>query len=165
MAQIERFLAKGCDWRTPWEVARDVRNLFGGCIELDPCTDARNLLHARRFYTPAEDGLVQPWVDETYCNPPFGEQVKDWMRKAELEARFNLKIALMLSVSRTETPYFQDYILDSQHLTSILFFKGKLKFNDGKDTGMLASWMFFFNIEPTQVIANMGHHGKVLVVS
>lgn len=98
-----------------------------------------------------------PWRDGTYCNPPFGDDA--WLQKVAFEAAAGYRIGLLLSVCRTEVAAMQTFILPAYD--AVVYFRGKLKFNDGASTGMQASWMFWFNV-PREVVAHhMGHLGAV----
>lgn len=75
---------------TPACITDFVRLVFGGEIALDPCAAIRveSTVNATKIYTGLEgdfNGLVEPWTDRTYCNPPF-DKLKDWLAKAALEA-------------------------------------------------------------------------------
>jgi len=156
---IHRLQCQKRDYRTPFDVAQGIRHVFDG-IALDPCTSPDNHLGAARYCSLPGDGRAIPWEDATYCNPPFGDQVESWMGKTALEARHGWRVGLMLSVSRTETRYFQSLLLRHPSLTAVLYFKGKLRFDEGPG-GMLASWMLWFNTSPCDVRRWMGHLGTV----
>lgn len=72
------------DWQTPeWFLAL-VREVFGGFIELDPCTTAANPTKARKWITQADGlftragsrapgcGLSLPWTGPAFVNCPYG---------------------------------------------------------------------------------------------
>lgn len=53
---------------------------------LDPCSTDENA-KCKKHYTRAQDGLKQDWSGETvWCNPPYGRDVVDWVRKCYLHA-------------------------------------------------------------------------------
>lgn len=75
------------DILTPQVVVDFLHAIWGG-IALDPCAtrDPRNLVDAaNKVYGPwgpdFEGGLDVPWVDRTYCNPPY-KDLKRWLAKA-----------------------------------------------------------------------------------
>lgn len=74
-------------WATPGRLFRAVANRFG------PFTlDAAALpwsAKADRYFTPADDGLAQPWAGRVWLNPPYSRgSLEAWMAKAfgEVEA-------------------------------------------------------------------------------
>lgn len=84
-----------------------------GSIELDPCAcDASIVPAAMRYYGPPRDagGLVLPWLDRTYCNPPF-KDLKAWLARAREESMRGLRIAVLAPV-RTHRAWFRN-ALDS----------------------------------------------------
>lgn len=96
------------DWRTPgWllDIARMASD--DGQIALDPCTTADNPTKAKRFFTPAEDGLAQDWTTDgvLWCNPPYGRELKHWAEKW-IEADADTKF--FLCPARVDQPWFWD---------------------------------------------------------
>lgn len=77
------------NWRTPqwfYERLGMVMALHTGYVFLlDAATTADNPLGTDNFYTPADNGLVQPWRDATFCNCPWAF-FHQWIRKAHREA-------------------------------------------------------------------------------
>ena len=167
----EHAMQSNCQtWSTPSELLPGIRSLFQGTIALDPCTSSNNPLRATRFYTERDDGLLYPWEDRTWCNPPFGSRVHwskrefgdsvwDWILKAQAEASNGFRIGLYLSVSRTDRPPFQDLIREA---TCFQFLEGKQRHGGQNDRGaMLANWIFWFNVPAGEVQAHLGHRGVV----
>jgi hypothetical protein len=106
---------------TPASITDFVRELFDGEIALDPCaaTDESGyvygLVEAPAVYLGPEkhgtDGLVGPWTDRTYVNPPFRD-LKAWLAKAQLEALKsypgNVRRIVLLAPVRTQRPWYRD---------------------------------------------------------
>lgn len=87
------------DIRTPPDLIEAVIELFDGVIALDAC-DSLCQTKAMMHYTgpePGGDGLVEPWVDRTYCNPPY-KDLKFWLDKALKEAKQGKRIAVLCPV-------------------------------------------------------------------
>lgn len=144
-------------WCTPLDLADDVRDLWGG-IGLDPCTEPRNHLRAECFYTEADDGLILPWADRTWCNPPYS-QLHQWLDKLEHEARYGFRIALYLSVARTETDRLQALIAQA---SCVQFLKGKQRHSEGAEA-FLANVIYWFNQDPAAIQQSpMGRRGVLL---
>ncbi len=61
------------EWYTPKWCIDAARQVLGG-IDLDPasCEMANRIVQATRYYTEAEDGLLQPWYGRVWLNAPFG---------------------------------------------------------------------------------------------
>lgn len=72
------------DVGTPPDFFRGVSALFGP-FDLDVCCNPPATMPlASRYFTPAEDGLVQPWSGRAWCNPPYGEEAA-WIVKGATE--------------------------------------------------------------------------------
>lgn len=75
-------------WATPpvmVAVIAKMLDLPGGAFDLDVCATPKSA-KARRYYTPVENGLVQPWNGSCWCNPPFAiSQIRMWAAKAVQE--------------------------------------------------------------------------------
>lgn len=106
-------------WQTPPEILERVRLYFGGAIRFDPATTQANPTGALKFCALAEpgareaapclfpgvalpgdlvapDGLSLPWDEPTWCNPPYGDQLRPWLLKFEAEAQRGTEIVALL---------------------------------------------------------------------
>ena len=110
---------------TPAYVLNPVRADLGGVIELDPCTTPENPVGATRFYTPVEDGLVQPWNAETiFVNPPYGKAREPWVERCIAAAADGRKVVLLIP-AHPDTRIFQH-----AHETSdaVVYVRERVKF-------------------------------------
>lgn len=80
------------DILTPPVIVAFLRELWGS-IALDPCAtlDPRSVVNAWNDcfgprYGTGESGLEIPWIDRTYCNPPY-KDLRVWLEKAVHETR------------------------------------------------------------------------------
>ncbi len=71
--------AGSIDHGTPLAFIERARKLFGGQIDLDPCSNSTSIIQAATEYVlPKNDGLVDPWAlkatgpTNVWENPPFG---------------------------------------------------------------------------------------------
>ena len=79
---------------------------------------------------------MQSWSGyRVYCNPPYGREIGKWVEKAYNENK-NGTFIVMLLPARTDTKWFHNFIY-KQH--KIEFIKGRLKFNDGKNSAPFPS--------------------------
>lgn len=60
-----------------------------------------------------------------FCNPPYGSEIKNWVKKCSEEGKKENTTVVMLIPARTDTKYFHEYIYNK---AEIRFVKGRLKF-------------------------------------
>lgn len=133
------FSSKKMDWTTPTELFRELDKEFH--FTLDPCSTHENAL-CKKHYTIKENGLLQDWSGESvYCNPPYGREIKNWVKKCYEESLKPETIVVLLIFSRTDTKYFHDYIYGKAELR---FIKGRLKFGNCKNSAPFPSMVVIF---------------------
>ena len=123
------FSSNSNEWATPQEFfdALDARYHF----TLDPCATKENA-KCKKFYTIAEDGLLQDWGGEcVFCNPPYGRDIAKWVEKAYNETKKPNTKVVMLIPARTDTSYWHEWIFP--HATHIDFVRGRIKFGNSKN--------------------------------
>jgi len=108
------FTSSRGDWRTPKALYEALDREFR--FDHDPCP-----------YPASLDGLVMPWGQRNFVNPPYGRQVGKWIARA-WEVSQEGKLVVLLVASRTDTRWWHDYIMQA---TEIRFIKGRLYFDDG----------------------------------
>lgn len=120
-------------WITPPAI---IEALGGaGTFDLDPCAcSPQPFRTAQQCYTLQDNGLLLPWFDRVWLNPPYSNP---------LLAKFLNRMAehgrgTALIFARTDTSAFHRYVWPSA--TGILFLRGRLTFHlpDGspaKDAG------------------------------
>lgn len=109
---------------TPDYVLDPVRDALNGIIGLDPCTEPDNPCGALRFYTAEDDGLVQPWDDDSiYVNPPYARAREPWVEKC-IEAGVGSRVVLLIPAA-TDTRIFQRAMASAHE---IVFIRGRVKF-------------------------------------
>ncbi len=59
-------------------------------------------------------------------NPPYGREIKQWIKKAYEESLKLNTLVVCLIPSRTDTSYWHDYIFNKA--TDIRFLRGRIKF-------------------------------------
>lgn len=73
------FSSKSEMWSTPQDFFDMLDYEFD--FTLDACAVKENA-KCKRYYTPEDDGLFQPWEGVVWCNPPYGRQIGKWVQKA-----------------------------------------------------------------------------------
>ena len=133
------FSSKTDLWSTPNDFFDKLNDEFQ--FTLDPCSTHENAKCYKHF-TEEENGLLQDWGNEVvFCNPPYGRQIKDWVKKAYEESQKDNTTVVMLIPARTDTIYFHEYIY---HKAEIRFIKGRLKFGDAKNSAPFPSMVVIF---------------------
>ena len=79
MNQAVMFSSASDEWETPQDLFDRLNAVFR--FDLDAAALSENAKCAR-FYTPAQNGLAQPWSGNVWLNPPYGRQIGAWVRKA-----------------------------------------------------------------------------------
>ena len=127
-------------WATPQDFfdALDAEFHF----TLDACAVKENA-KCEAYYTPEQDGLDQPWTGRVWCNPPYGRNVGQWVKKAHDTASGG-GFVVMLLPARTDTRWFHDYIYGK---TEVRFIKGRLKFGSCQNAAPFPSMVVIFGVE------------------
>lgn len=145
------FSSKDNTWGTPTSFYRSLDREFN--FTLDPCASDSNA-KCPKYYTEADDGLTQDWGGETvFMNPPYGRDIKKWIKKAYEESLKPKTTVVCLIPSRTDTRYWHDYVMKAKE---IRFVKGRLKFGDSKNAAPFPSAVvIFYNGPLNPVIRGM----------
>lgn len=126
-------------WATPQDFFDKLNQEFD--FNLDPCALPENA-KCSKFFTPAENGLIQDWGAKVFCNPPYGRKIIDWVRKCYEESKKPDTTVVMLIPARTDTRYFHDYIYHKAK--EIRFIRGRLKFGGSKNAAPFPSMVVIF---------------------
>jgi phage N-6-adenine-methyltransferase len=121
---IQEQVSDNIAWETPPELFRQLNAYFH--FELDAAASPENAKCAR-FWTENDNALIQPWAKSTFLNPPYGDQIPAWMRKAKREAQLGNSIVCLIPC-RTDTEWFFDSIWYDADI--IIFIHGRLQFGD-----------------------------------
>lgn len=108
------FSSNTNEWATPQRFFDELDKEFN--FTLDPCATSENH-KCEKYFTIKENGLIQSWENEVvFCNPPYGRQLRLWVRKC-YEEHIKHKITIVLLIpARTDTAYFHDYIYNKADL-------------------------------------------------
>lgn len=132
------FSSKSVIWETPQDLFDKLNAEFH--FDLDVCALPENA-KCEKYYTPEDDGLLQPWNGVCWCNPPYGRTIGKWIQKA-YETFAGGGTVVMLLPARTDTKWFHEYIYNK---AEIRFIKGRLKFGDSKNAAPFPSMIVIFD--------------------
>src|SRR6516164_4249774 len=98
------------EWFTPDQYFPLVREVLGG-IDLDPAShaQAQTIVQATRYFTKADNGLIQEWHGRVWLNPPYAPPlIGQFVGKmlAERQAR-RMTAAIMLTHTYSSSGWFQ----------------------------------------------------------
>ena len=85
-------------------------------------------------------GLRASGGGRNFVNPPYGREIPKWVYKGYEEWKKG-KLVVFLIPSRTDTKWWHDYIMKA---TEIRFIKGRLKFDDQKNSAPFPSAIVVF---------------------
>ena len=132
------FSSKSVVWETPQDLFDKLNAEFH--FDLDVCALPENA-KCEKYYTPEDDGLLQPWNGVCWCNPPYGRTIGKWVQKA-YETFAGGGTVVMLLPARTDTKWFHEYIYNK---AEIRFIKGRLKFGNSKNAAPFPSMIVVFD--------------------
>jgi site-specific DNA-methyltransferase (adenine-specific) len=118
-------------WETPQWLFDELHKEFSFTIDLAASSENNKL---PRYYAPEQNSLDRSWVGERgFLNPPYGRQIKEWVRKAYDTHLLNRILrtdgfVVALLPGRTDTIWYHDYIYRKARVRLL---RGRLKFELG----------------------------------
>ena len=120
------FSSERQDWATPQSIFDEISAKHGP-FDLDVCA-AEDNDKCEVFFDPITDGLspLNPWIGNCWMNPPYGRNIKQWVRKAVFSVKFGeaIKVVCLLP-ARTDTRWWHDYVIP---YGKVEFYKGRIRF-------------------------------------
>lgn len=151
-----RNLDHSDDWETPPWFYDELNDKFD--FDFDPCP----LSNPDGSY-PQGDGLIIPWGERNFINPPYSRKGKEaFVAKAFEESKKGKLCVCLLPVS-TSTDLFHDIILP---YGEIRFLKRRLPFIGINTKGQYVNWHLTKRKAPDGVVhvKNSGMHDSMIVV-
>lgn len=120
-------------WATPVPVFNAIQNYLQIEFALDACADELNY-KCDNYYDEEANGLLSPWIDNTFCNPPYSN-IPPWCDKAleeciqEHDDRLtnpNGIRSVLLLRSDTSTKWFHKYA--HNEWVNLTFLKPRIQF-------------------------------------
>ncbi|MCL1858698.1 MAG: phage N-6-adenine-methyltransferase [Oscillospiraceae bacterium] len=161
------------DWCTPQKYVDAVKRVWGGKIDLDPCSSIYSVVNAEtEFLLPEKDGLLEEWDYPTiYVNPPYGNDkergtaIRDWFKKISVTyKKFNNEIIALVPVA-TNTSHWKKYVYPIAGAICFLY-DTRLKFiiggtDDNKGAPMSCCVIYYGN-NPTSFMKEFSSFGAAL---
>lgn len=130
-------------WGTPRKYIAAVKRVFGGEIDLDPCSNEYSLVDAcLEYHLPDRDGLKESWnFRRIFVNPPYGidkardTSIKHWLYRCAAAHKNHCSEVIALVPVATNTGHWKRYIFG--RATAVCFlYDTRLRFLiNGRDEG------------------------------
>jgi hypothetical protein len=157
------FSSESAEWNTPSEIIERVLALFGGRIDLDPCSNSatKPSVPVAKHLTPKEDGLSRVWMGRVYMNPPYGQEIGRWVEHLckHYEAKA-VSEAIALFPSRTDTEWFERLREYPR-----CFLRGRLRFSGHENTAPFPSMVVYLGNRASRFARIFGPLGDVYELS
>jgi phage N-6-adenine-methyltransferase len=128
------FSSKTDLWATPQDFFDTQKHNF----TLDACASIENA-KCSVFFTKEQDALTQTWRGVVWMNPPYGREIKAWVKKAYESSKEGAKVVCLLP-ARTDTSWWHEYVMKGE----VEFIRGRLKFGDAKNSAPFPSALVVF---------------------
>ena len=143
------------DWGTPEKYVKAVREVLGGGVALDPCSNEYSLVDAKTEYRlPQRDGLGESWDFPTiYVNPPYGADkqrgtsIKNWLARCSAAHKQHKAEVLALVPVATNTRHWKSHVFGAATAVCFLY-DTRLRFlvngqNGGKGAPMSCAMVYW----------------------
>jgi len=131
------------DWATPQDFFDTLDVEFG--FDLDVCA-LPSSAKCERYFTPKDDGLVQDWRGVCWMNPPYGDGISQWIRKAHQSSLLGVTVVCLVP-ARVDTGWWWDHCRYGE----IRFIRGRLKFGGADTSAPFPSAVVVFGRPPSVV--------------
>ncbi len=163
-------------WGTPYKYVAAVKKVFGGYIDLDPCSNPYSIVNARTEYClPQQDGLKESWnFSKIYVNPPYGidkqrgTTIKSWLAMcAYANEQYHSEVLALVPIA-ANTSHWKKYVFTKAKSLCFLY-DTRLRFlENGKDTGKgapMACAMIYWGNRVSTFYDVFIEHGAVVDIS
>jgi phage N-6-adenine-methyltransferase len=123
-------------WATPQDFFDVVNAEFN--FTLDVCA-LDSSAKCERYFTPETDGLTQKWTGTCWMNPPYGDEIKHWVRKAHESAQAGATVVCLVP-ARVDTGWWWEHCRHAE----VRFLRGRLKFGDADTSAPFPSALVIF---------------------
>lgn len=164
------------NWGTPLKYVEAVKNVFGGEIDLDPCSNVYSIVNANvEYLLPQKDGLKEDWnYRRIYVNPPYGidkerkTTIKNWLQKcSHAFSEYNSEVIALIPTA-TNTSHWKQHVFTKAKSICFLY-DTRLRFlENGLDQGKgapMACSMIYWGNNQTKFYDIFIKHGAVVDIS
>lgn len=120
----DKFATNSIEWATPDSVFAPLAKEFEFTCDVAATKDNAK---CATFFSKDNNGLQQQWTGVCWMNPPYGREVKEWVKKAH-ESAASGAIVVALLPAKTNTNWWHDYVMKYE----VRFLRGRPKFNGAK---------------------------------
>ncbi len=119
------FSSANEEWETPIKLYKELNDKFN--FTLDAAANHFNY-KCQNYYTKEDNALSKDWSGNVvFCNPPYGRNLKKWVKKFYEEGLKENTVVVVLIPARTDTIAFHEYCLKAKE---IYFIKGRIVFTE-----------------------------------
>lgn len=147
-SKVQRMAVHYSSATDQWSTPQDLFDLlnYEFQFDLDVCATHDNA-KCDRYFTEEDNGLEQDWAGTCWMNPPYGNEISEWMRKAFEQAHTHGIRVVCLVPARVDTGWWWDYARHGE----VRFLRGRLKFGGGTMGAPFPSAVVIFG-SPARVI-------------
>ena len=116
------YTSESGDWETPQALFDVLHAEFG--FDLDVCA-TKETAKCSRFFSPKDNGLTQEWRGVCWMNPPYGDEIAEWVGKAHQSAADGATVVCLVP-ARTDTAWWWNHC----RFGEIRFLPGRLRFGE-----------------------------------
>jgi phage N-6-adenine-methyltransferase len=142
-ATWQRFKVADNEYGTPQELFDYYDRIYK--FTCDVCATPE-LAKCRKFFTPDQDGLKQPWRGVCWMNPPY-QNLGEWVKKAYESALQGTAVVLALLPMLSDANWFHEYASHAE----IKLLKGRLQFDGGQGYTPFSHAIFIFRKRSARV--------------
>lgn len=131
------------EWATPQDLFDTLHAEFDFTLDVCALDSSAKCQH---YFTPETDGLAQDWTGTCWMNPPYGDVIGQWVKKAHDSALEGATVVCLVP-ARVDTGWWWDFCRHGE----IRFLRGRLKFGGSPNSAPFPSAVVVFGVEPRVV--------------
>lgn len=159
-------------WCTPPTIVDSVRKVFGGEIDLDPCSNKHSLVNARVNYSlPEYDGLQESWdYKNIYVNPPYGSdpsrgtRIAHWFARIAEAVEQGSEVIALVPVA-TNTGHWKNHVYPIARAVCFLYQPRVRFYIDGQEDpkgAPMSCAVIYYGSAFTSFAEEFSKHGAVI---